>query len=174
MISSGAGGPIPRRSDAALAGSSDHKSYGLARSRMRPRTFRPSTRTTWACVCVIRLLRPHRVADTTQLVGDDNVSAATITFPTVGVAVKDLSKTPSATNGSVSRLDPRGLEREASHLPHVAALRGLLIVRFTAIVGTRYQQTVGGQMFRVSKTADVSHLGQNRVGQDPGDTGNCP
>jgi hypothetical protein len=107
-------------------------------------------------------------------VGDDNIPAATITFPTVGVVVKDLSKTPSATNGSVSRLDPRGLEREASHLPHVAALRGLLIVRFTAIVGAWYQETVGGQMFRVSKTADVSHLGQNRVGQDPGDTGNRP
>jgi len=146
MISSGAGGPITKRSEAALAGSSNHKFYGLARSRMRPLSFRPSTRTTWACVRVIRLLRPHRVADTTQLVGHDNVPAATIPFPTVGVAVKDLSKTPSATNGSVSRLDPRGLEREASHLAHVAPLRGLVVVSFTAIVGAWHQEAVGGQV----------------------------
>lgn len=71
-------------------------------------------------VRVSRRLRPHCVAYTTQLAGDDDVPTATITFPSVGVAVKALSKTPSATNGAVSRLDPRGLERQASSLTHLA------------------------------------------------------
>ena len=58
MISFGVGGPITRKPEATLAGGSDHKSYGLARSRMRPPTVRSSTRTGWRGVRVIRLLQP--------------------------------------------------------------------------------------------------------------------
>ena len=75
---------------------------------------------------------------------------------------------------TVCRLDPGPFQRAPTHFAHMAPLRDRLSIFLSAVVSQRSQQAVPGQMPGALEASKRSHLGQDRVGQDPRDAGQRP